>query len=113
MIRAHVEAKRGKPRAAARYLAAAADYLHAAPPVVVAIGGLPGTGKSTLARALAPDIGNAPGALVLRSDEIRKRRHGVAPEQRLPQTAYSDAASEAVFGELAGWSRRPRAAGMR
>ncbi len=102
MIRAHVEARRGNADGAAGYVAAAAAYLHTRRPIVVAIGGLPGSGKSTLARALAPDIGNAPGALVLRSDEIRKRRHGVAPEQRLPQTAYSDAASEAVFGELAG-----------
>ncbi|MEJ0018084.1 MAG: AAA family ATPase [Acetobacteraceae bacterium] len=101
MVRAHVEAKRGNPEPAARYLAAAAGYLRPTLPVLVAVGGLPGTGKSTLARALAPILGNAPGALVLRSDEIRKRRHGAAPEQRLPPTAYSEAASDAVFAELA------------
>jgi uncharacterized protein len=101
MIRAHVAAKRGQADAAAQYLAAAAGYLVQTPPVVLAIGGLPGSGKSTLARALAPELGNAPGALVLRSDEIRKRQHGAAPEQRLPQSAYSDAASQAVFAALA------------
>lgn len=101
MVRAHVEAKRGNAAPASRYLAAAAGYLHVVPPLVVAVGGLPGCGKSTVARALAPTLGNAPGALVLRSDEIRKRQHGVAPEQRLPQSAYSDAASEAVFACLA------------
>ncbi len=101
MIRAHVEAKRGNADIAARYLAAATDYLVPKSPVVLAIGGLPGSGKSTLARALAPELGNAPGALVLRSDEIRKRQHGAAPEERLPQSAYSDAASEAVFVALA------------
>jgi uncharacterized protein len=101
MVRAHVEAKRAHAADASRYLSAAARYLHAEPPVVVAIGGLPGTGKSTLARALAPVLGNTPGALVLRSDEIRKRMHGVPPEQRLPQSAYSEAASEAVFATLA------------
>jgi uncharacterized protein len=37
----------------------------------------------------------------LRSDEIRKRQHGVAPEQRLPENAYSRAATNAVFAELA------------
>jgi hypothetical protein len=105
MIRAHVEAKRGRAEPASRYLEAAAHYLDAVAPVVVAIGGLPGTGKSTLARALAPELGRAPGALVLRSDEVRKRRHGVAPEQRLPQTAYSAAESEAVFAELAELAR--------
>ena len=100
MIRAHVEAKRGNPNVAAPYLAAALDYLRPERPIVVAIGGLPGTGKTTLARALAPELGRAPGALVLRSDEIRKRQHQALPEQRLPQSAYSEAANEAVLSEL-------------
>jgi aminoglycoside phosphotransferase family enzyme/predicted kinase len=104
-VRAHVEAKRGNTDIATRYLAAAADYPRAKSPIVVAIGGLPGAGKSTLARALAPELGNAPGALVLRSDEIRKRQNGVAPEQRLPQSAYTDAVSESVFAELAALVR--------
>ena len=95
---------------AARYLARGRGLSSArSRPIVLAIGGLPGSGKSTLARALAPDLGNAPGALVLRSDEIRKRQHGVAPEQRLPQSAYSDAASEAVFAALAALVARDRA----
>ena len=100
MVRAHVEASRGRGAQSARYLAAALAYLHPPPPVVVAVGGLPGSGKSTLARALAPALGAAPGALVLRSDEIRKRRHGVAPEQRLPDSAYAEPVSRAVLAEL-------------
>jgi aminoglycoside phosphotransferase family enzyme/predicted kinase len=111
MIRAHVEAKRGHAEPASRYLAAAAHYLDAELPVVIAIGGLPGTGKSTLARALASELGRAPGALVLRSDEIRKRRHGVAPEQRLPQSAYSASEGEAVFAELCDLARITSAGG--
>jgi len=100
MVRAHVEASRGDPADAARYLDAAFAYLRPPPPVVVAVGGLPGTGKSTLARALAPELGAAPGALVLRSDEIRKRRHGVLPEQRLPEAAYAEPVSRFVLAEL-------------
>jgi aminoglycoside phosphotransferase family enzyme/predicted kinase len=100
MIRAHVEAKRGNSTIAAPYLAAASDYLRTERPIVLAIGGLPGTGKTTLARALAPELGSAPGALVLRSDEIRKRQQGAPPEQRLPQSAYSEAANTAVLSEL-------------
>lgn len=92
MIRAHVFAAMGLDYQ--DYLAAALDYLHPPPGMVVAIGGLQGTGKSTLARALAPDLGAAPGAVILRSDEIRKRLHGVAPEDRLPAAAYSDAANQ-------------------
>ncbi len=100
MVRAHVECARGRADEAHAYLAMSLGYLHPPPPLVVAVGGLPGTGKSTLARALAPELGPAPGALVLRSDEIRKRRDGVAPEQRLPAAAYAEAASRRVFAEL-------------
>ncbi len=38
---------------------------------------------------------------MLRSDEIRKRRAGVAPETRLPPSAYAPGESAAVFAELA------------
>jgi aminoglycoside phosphotransferase family enzyme/predicted kinase len=111
MIRAHVEARRDRAVIAASYLAAAADYLRPVRPMVLAIGGLPGTGKTTLARTLAPELGRAPGALVLRSDEARKRQHGVPPEQRLPQSAYSDTASEAVLAELASMAGEVAAGG--
>ena len=47
------------------------------PPVLVAVGGFSGTGKSRLARELAPFLGAAPGARVVRSDVIRKRLCGV------------------------------------
>ncbi len=100
MVRAHVEAARGRAVEARAYLDMSLGYLAPAPPVVVAVGGLMGTGKTTLARALAPGLGPAPGALVLRSDEIRKRHRGVAPEQRLPDDAYAAPASAAVFAEL-------------
>ncbi len=86
LIRAHVAASRGGDGTA--YLEAAQRYLHPVPPVVVAVGGLMGTGKTTLARVLAPGLGAAPGALHLRSDESRKRLHGLLPEDRLPPSAY-------------------------
>jgi len=86
MVRAHVEASRGK--GGLDYLDAALSALQSAAPVVVAIGGLMGTGKTTLARGLAPELGPAPGALVLRSDEVRKRLQAVRPEVRLPTSAY-------------------------
>lgn len=100
MVRAHVQAKQGLEADASAYLAAALDYL--APPraVVLAIGGLPGVGKSSLARIIAPELGPAPGAVILRSDEIRKRLHGALPEQPLPPSAYQPAADAAVAEEL-------------
>ena len=96
MIRAHVLKSSGRDADSAAHLDAALAYLRPPPAALVAIGGLQGTGKSTLAYRLAPALGAAPGALVLRSDEIRKRLHGGAPEARLPQSAYAPAANAAV-----------------
>jgi aminoglycoside phosphotransferase family enzyme/predicted kinase len=93
MVRAHVTGDLA-------YLDAALAYLRPAPGQVVAIGGLPGTGKSTLARALAPALGAAPGALIVRSDEIRKRLFGLLPERRAPRDAYTEAANARVDAAL-------------
>jgi len=101
IIRAHVAARSNKPAEAETYLARAEDYALPRKVAVIAIGGLPGTGKSTLARALAPLLGRAPGALALRSDEIRKRLCGVAPETRLGADAYAEPVTARVFSELA------------
>jgi hypothetical protein len=51
--------------------------------------------------ALAPSIGAVPGALVLRSDEIRKRLCGVSPLERLGPEGYTPAVSERVYAALA------------
>ncbi|HZF77002.1 MAG TPA: phosphotransferase, partial [Acetobacteraceae bacterium] len=64
LVRAKIEPARG--RDGLPYLAAAERYLRAVPPRLLAVGGLQGTGKSRLARALAPRLGVAPGAVVLR-----------------------------------------------
>jgi len=111
-VRAHVAARSGQSKAADSYLSSAINYLQPAPPVAIAVGGLPGTGKSTLARALAPDLGRSPGALVVRSDEIRKRLCGVAPEDRLPPSAYTPVVSQTVFETLAGTVEVAAAAGQ-
>jgi predicted kinase len=94
MVRAHVLAATGQDSSA--YLAAALAYLVPAEPLTIAVGGLQGTGKSTLARALGPELGPAPGALILRSDETRKRLWDVAPEARLPPEAYAPDANTAT-----------------
>jgi len=83
------------------YLERALAYLEPPAARLVAIGGLSGTGKTTLARRLAPALGPSPGAVILRSDVVRKRLHGVAPEDRLPPEAYRKEASRAVYDALA------------
>jgi len=82
------------------YLTMAADLLEPSPPSLIAVGGLSGSGKSTLAAALAPSTGAPPGAVVIRTDEIRKKQHGVKALDRLGQAAYSDEASRPVYATL-------------
>ncbi len=82
------------------YLSQALDYLAPPPPRLVAVGGASGTGKTTLARRLAPGLGAAPGAVHLRSDLERKRLAGVDPLTRLPSSAYTPQATAAVYDRL-------------
>ena len=85
---------------AERYVDLVRNLAHPPTPSLIAVGGLSGTGKTTLAHALAPKIGNAPGAVVVRSDVLRKRRHGVDLFSKLPEEAYTRAESAAVYEEL-------------
>jgi hypothetical protein len=70
------------------YFELAHRLIRPAAPLLVAIGGLSGTGKSVLARALAPYVNPDPGAVVLRSDVLRKRLLRVDETDRLPESAY-------------------------
>jgi hypothetical protein len=87
--------------ASRQYLALAQEFLRPPLPCVIAVGGLSGSGKSTLARGLAPGVGPAPGALILRSDVIRKALLGVAPLTRLGSEVYSPAMSRHLYRTMA------------
>jgi hypothetical protein len=93
------------------YLRQALAYLAPPPPRLIAVGGLSGTGKSTLARALAPSIGAAPGALVLRSDVIRKLLCGREPEDPLDAEAYAPEMSRRVYDRILEGARQALDAG--
>lgn len=110
-VRAKVEASAGKERSARDYFDHALRAIDPPGPKLVAVGGLSGSGKTTAARALAPDIGPAPGAVVLRSDVLRKELHGVAETDRLPPDAYTPEMTRRVYAELVDRARRVLAAG--
>ena len=96
---------------ARRYVALATRLLLAETPRLVAVGGLSGTGKSTLAAALAPGLGTAPGAVVLRSDVLRKRLFDQPFEAPLDQTAYKPAVTRKVYGQANALAEALLAAG--
>ena len=96
---------------AERHLALAAAYLDPPQPLLVAVGGLSGTGKSTVSARLAPRLGAAPGALHLRSDVERKRLFGVPETQRLERQHYRIGVAHRVYAILEDKARAALAAG--
>ncbi|WP_422040041.1 AAA family ATPase [Roseibium sp.] len=82
------------------YFGFAQSFLEPSRPELVAIGGLSGTGKTTLAYELAPDIGRAPGARVLRTDVMRKRLLDIPEDEAAPRDAYTLEASRRVYAEI-------------
>ncbi|HEY2480783.1 MAG TPA: AAA family ATPase [Caulobacteraceae bacterium] len=99
-VRAHVNASTGEVGAAERYLAAGEGFLEPPARRLFAIGGLSGVGKTHFARILAPLIAGAPGAVILRSDEIRKRLAGAGALEPLPAGAYTPAEDARVHEEM-------------
>jgi uncharacterized protein len=98
-------------KAATTYFELAAALIAPQPPALVAIGGLSGTGKSVLARGLAPELMPAPGAVMLRSDVERKALFGVAETERLPADAYTAEITAQTYAALGDKARRVTSAG--
>jgi predicted kinase len=86
-------------------------FLRPEAPQLIAIGGLSGSGKSRLARELAPYFSPPPGARIVRTDSIRKRLAGVTPETRLAPCDYGEAASRRTYEALYAEARLALSAG--
>jgi uncharacterized protein len=87
-----------KAREAERLFALARTYSEprADGGAVLAVGGLIGAGKSTLAHAL----GRSLGVVTIDSDRTRKALAGVAPTQPAPREAYTAAFTRRTYDEL-------------
>jgi predicted kinase len=77
--------------------ASAQRFLQPGAGAIVAIGGLAGSGKTTLATRLAARLGQPPGALVLRSETARKRLFGVDDDERQPPPAYDPSVARSIY----------------
>jgi aminoglycoside phosphotransferase family enzyme/predicted kinase len=95
-VRAHVSAQMGQADLAQAYVQAAIAHLSPKAVQLVAVGGLSGSGKSYASRLIAPDL----QAVILRSDEVRKRLWGIGPLQTLPKDAYGPGQSQRVYGTM-------------
>ncbi len=96
-VRTHVATHAGDIALAKAYLEAAIAHLSPPAPVLAAVGGFSGTGKTTFARAIAAGLGPSPGAVVLRTDEARKRIAGAGPVDRLDRSIYTPEFYERVY----------------
>jgi aminoglycoside phosphotransferase family enzyme/predicted kinase len=110
-VRAHVTATQVEESSSAlteMLVAEARSYFDLArslilmkPARLIVIGGLSGSGKTTVAEILAPQFGSPPGARIVESDRIRKAMYGVQAEERLGPDAYHPEVSHKVYGEMA------------
>lgn len=82
------------------YFQLARSLIRPSAPRLIAVGGLSGTGKSVLARTLAPSAAPAPGAVVLRSDILRKQLFGLGETEKLPPAAYQPEVGHQVYATL-------------
>lgn len=121
-IRAHIgadaarnqtdrEKSRAEIASARAYQELALELISPPPAVLVAVGGLSGSGKSTIARALAPLLGPAPGGLISRSDVLRKQLLGAGEFDRLPEEGYASAVTVRVYKAITDRSRAAIRAG--
>jgi hypothetical protein len=93
-------------QSAQTYFKLAQQLIRPPAPTLVAVGGLSGTGKSVLARALAPDVLPQPGAIVLRTDVLRKQQFGVNETDPLPESAYQPAMTGKTYDLLVQYASR-------
>jgi uncharacterized protein len=98
-------------RAARAYFDFALRAIAPPRPAFVAVGGLSGTGKSVLARMLAPALEPMPGAVIVRSDVERKALFGLSEAEKLPASAYIEDVNVRVYAALTDKARRIVAAG--
>lgn len=93
---------------AERLMLLAEESLAFHPPTLFAVGGLSGSGKSTIAHLIARAI----GGIVLRSDLIRKELFGGSEHKQAPSEAYTESATRLVYRTLTTRAAAAAASGL-
>ncbi|MFD2419894.1 bifunctional aminoglycoside phosphotransferase/ATP-binding protein [Amycolatopsis pigmentata] len=96
----HDQGDSGAARLARGYASLALRHLRQGVPRLILVGGLPGSGKSTVGGAIADRLGGT----VLRSDRIRKEMAGLSPEKSAAEEygegLYDSAHTTRTYHEL-------------
>jgi hypothetical protein len=96
---------------AQKFMELANDALEPRDVSLTVIGGLSGVGKSAIAQALAPAIGRSPGAVILRSDVVRKTMMQSEWNEPLSESSYAPAVTRQVYEGLERMACKCLAAG--
>ncbi len=79
-----------------KYLKQAHDFFQPSKAIIILIGGLSGSGKSTISKHLAKSI----NAIHIRSDAVRKHISGISIFDRAPLSSYSEEISSLTYQGL-------------
>ena len=85
---------------ARQYFNLACHFVSGGKPLLIACGGLSGSGKSRIAREIAGHLDPAPGAVVLRDDIVKKQMAGLMPTETLDKKYDTPAYEEVVYDVL-------------
>lgn len=110
-VRMAVAVPDGRLEHAAGYRDLALNLLQNSVPKAIAIGGLSGTGKSSLAREVAAMLPGSAGARILRTDVIRKQMLSIAPETPAAASAYTTEQRLLTYERMVRQAREASSAG--
>ncbi len=83
-----------------KYFDLACSFMTEHKPILIACGGLSGSGKSRVAREIGGQINPPPGAVILRDDIIKKQITGIAPHQRFDKSYDTPVFEKLVYNVL-------------
>ncbi len=92
--------KENTERKARKYFKLACHFLLGNQPMLIACGGLSGSGKSRIAREIGGRLNPAPGAVILRDDIVKKQMKGCALDEHLDELLDSPAYDRVVYDVL-------------
>jgi aminoglycoside phosphotransferase family enzyme/predicted kinase len=110
-VRMAVATVAGNADAAHTYRSLGLRLLRRKAPMLIALGGLSGAGKSVIAAAIAPMLPGPAGARLLRSDILRKARARQAFDAPAPAGAYAPERRAEVYRDLAARAAQATGAG--